>query len=67
MRVIGLRYGTTNATDFEAKKRSRDKTRELIEVFERVYGTTLFNEISLNGVDFPWHLSKKVKNWADDR
>jgi C_GCAxxG_C_C family probable redox protein len=43
--VVGLKYGTTNAADLEAKKLCRDKTRELIETFERVHGTSICNEL----------------------
>jgi C_GCAxxG_C_C family probable redox protein len=45
MIVVGLKYGTTNATDTEAKKLSRDKTRELIDAFERVHGTSICNDL----------------------
>ncbi|MDY0094117.1 MAG: C-GCAxxG-C-C family protein [Candidatus Vecturithrix sp.] len=45
MMVLGLKYGTTQATDLEAKKRSREKTRELIEAFERAHGTSICNEL----------------------
>ena len=45
MLVIGLKYGTSAVTDPEAKKRSRDKTRALIETFERAHGTSICNEL----------------------
>jgi C_GCAxxG_C_C family probable redox protein len=45
MMVIGLKYGTTNIMDPEAKKLSRDKTRALIETFERIHGTSNCNEL----------------------
>ncbi len=45
MMVIGLKYGTTKPTDLEAKKLSCDKTRELIETFERAYGTSSCNDL----------------------
>lgn len=43
--VIGLKYGTTKATDMEAKKLSREKTRQLIEAFEKAHGTSNCNEL----------------------
>jgi C_GCAxxG_C_C family probable redox protein len=45
MMVVGLKYGTTKATDLDAKKLSREKTRQLIEAFEKVYGTSNCNEL----------------------
>lgn len=57
MMVIGLKYGTTKATDLEGKKISREKTRELIETFEKKHGTSLCNELvgfnrsNLNGAE----------------
>lgn len=57
MMVIGLKYGTTKATDLEAKKMSREKTRELIQTFEKTHGTSICNELvgfdrcNLSGTD----------------
>ncbi|MFZ4462987.1 MAG: C-GCAxxG-C-C family protein [Bacteroidales bacterium] len=45
MLVIGLKYGTDNTTDSEAIKLCKDKTRELIEAFERTHGTSICNEL----------------------
>ncbi len=45
MMVIGLKYGTTVATDPEAKKISGNKTRELVERFENIHGTCNCNEL----------------------
>lgn len=45
MIVIGLKYGTTKALDLDAEKISRDKTRELIDVFEREHGTSICNKL----------------------
>jgi len=45
MMVIGLKYGSTIGTDMEAKKLSRDKTRQLIEAFEKIHGTSNCNEL----------------------
>jgi C_GCAxxG_C_C family probable redox protein len=43
--VIGLKYGSTKAMDTEARTQTRKKTRELIEMFERVHGTSICNEL----------------------
>ncbi len=45
MMVIGLKYGTVNVSDPEAKKLTRDKTRELISTFEKEHGTSICNEL----------------------
>lgn len=45
MMVIGLKYGTNKTTDVEAKKLSREKTRNLIETFEKAHGTSICNEL----------------------
>lgn len=45
MMVIGLKYGTTITTDPDAKKICRDKTRELIETFENMHGSSICNEL----------------------
>jgi C_GCAxxG_C_C family probable redox protein len=49
MMVIGLKYGSSDATDIEAKTLSKTKTRALIETFERTQGSSTCNE--LVGVD----------------
>jgi len=57
MMVIGLKYGTSDPKDPEAKKLSREKTRKLIETFESVHGTISCNELvgfdrsNLSGAD----------------
>jgi C_GCAxxG_C_C family probable redox protein len=57
MMAIGLKYGTTKATDIEAKKLSREKARKLIETFESVHGSSICNELvgfdrsNLSGAD----------------
>lgn len=43
--VVGLKCGKTNATDQEAKKLACEKTRELVETFEKVHGSTNCNEL----------------------
>ena len=43
--VIGLKYGADKTTDAEAKKISRDKTRELIEIFEKEHGSCNCNDL----------------------
>ena len=43
MMVVGLKYGTFNPTDLEAKKISREKTRELIQTFEKIHGSSICN------------------------
>ena len=43
--VIGLKYGSAKATDPEARMLTRNKTRELIEKFERVHGKSTCNEL----------------------
>jgi len=43
--VVGLKYGTTNPTDLEAKKISKEKSRQLIEIFEKKYGTSNCNDL----------------------
>ncbi len=43
--VVGLKYGSTDSMDSVAKKLSKEKTRELIETFERIHGTSLCNEL----------------------
>ncbi|NLE35421.1 MAG: C_GCAxxG_C_C family protein [Bacteroidales bacterium] len=55
MMVIGLKYGTTSADNADSLRIVREKTRQLIESFEKDYGTTLCSELtgydqkSLNG------------------
>jgi C_GCAxxG_C_C family probable redox protein len=57
MMVVGLKYGTTNPADLEAKKLSREKTRNLIETFEKAHETSICNELvgfdrsNLSGAD----------------
>ncbi|MDY0201285.1 MAG: C-GCAxxG-C-C family protein [Bacteroidales bacterium] len=43
--VIGLKYGTTKVADIEGKRLSHEKTRELIETFENIHGTSLCNKL----------------------
>lgn len=45
MLVVGLKYGSSVATDVEARQRTRQKTRELIERFEKSHGTSVCNEL----------------------
>jgi C_GCAxxG_C_C family probable redox protein len=45
MMVIGLKFGSSEVNDPETKKLSRDKTRALIETFERTHGTSNCNEL----------------------
>jgi C_GCAxxG_C_C family probable redox protein len=45
MMVVGLKYGTTIPTDLEAKKLSREKTRALIETFEKAHGSCNCNDL----------------------
>ena len=45
MLAVGLKYGTDQLSDPEAMKLCKDKTRELIETFERVHGTSICNEL----------------------
>jgi C_GCAxxG_C_C family probable redox protein len=45
MMVVGLKHGSTKVTDLDAKKLSREKTRQLIETFEKVHGTSNCNEL----------------------
>lgn len=43
--VIGLKYGSANASDIEAKNMSRKKTRELIQTFRNAYGYCDCNDL----------------------
>lgn len=43
--IIGLKYGNTSPTDIDAKTRTRDKTRELIEMFRNAHGSCLCNDL----------------------
>jgi C_GCAxxG_C_C family probable redox protein len=43
--VVGLKYGSTDPKDLDAKRLSREKTQELIETFERVHGTSMCNDL----------------------
>ena len=43
--VVGLKHGSTKTTDLDAKKVSNEKTRRLIETFEKNHGTTLCNNL----------------------
>lgn len=43
--VVGLKCGTTEATDLEAKKLACEKTKELVEIFEKNHGSTNCNEL----------------------
>jgi C_GCAxxG_C_C family probable redox protein len=43
--VIGLKYGSSVATDIEAKTRSRLKTRKLIETFEKAHQSCNCNDL----------------------
>lgn len=45
MLVVGLKYGSSSATDTAAKLKSREKTRALIEAFERTHTTSICNEL----------------------
>jgi C_GCAxxG_C_C family probable redox protein len=45
MMVIGLIYGNSAVTDSDARERVRAKTRELIETFEKIHGTSTCNEL----------------------
>lgn len=47
--VIGLKYGNSSATDYERKKKSTEKTSELIDSFEKQYGSC--NCCDLIGMD----------------
>jgi C_GCAxxG_C_C family probable redox protein len=47
--VIGLKYGSSVATDIQAKNQSREKTRELMKAFETAHGS--FNCNDLVGFD----------------
>lgn len=49
MMVIGLSYGSTKAKDIDAKNLTRKKTRKLIDIFEKQYGTCNCN--TLIGID----------------
>lgn len=43
--VVGLKCGTTESTDQEANKLACEKTRELVEIFEKTHGSTNCNEL----------------------
>jgi C_GCAxxG_C_C family probable redox protein len=43
--VIGLKYGSAKASDMEARALTRNKTRELLERFERIHGSCNCNEL----------------------
>ncbi len=45
MMVVGLKYGSSNGADVDAKALSRKKTRELIEAFENAHGTSICNDL----------------------
>jgi C_GCAxxG_C_C family probable redox protein len=45
MLVLGLKYGADKANDSETSRICKEKTRELIEIFEKVYGTSICNEL----------------------
>jgi len=45
MIVVGLRYGNANSADREAAALCREKTRGLIENFEKTHGTSNCNEL----------------------
>ena len=55
--VIGLKYGSDKPTDSEARTLTRNKTRKLIETFEKMHGTSNCNELvgfdrsNLSGAD----------------
>jgi len=43
--VIGMKYGSSDPADLEAKRLSREKTRQLIEMFEKAHGSSLCNNL----------------------
>jgi len=43
--VIGLKYGSSDPADLESKKLSHEKTRQLIEMFEKIHGSSLCNTL----------------------
>ncbi len=43
--VMGLKYGSSDPRDLEAKRLSRDKTRQLIEMFEKTHGSSSCNTL----------------------
>jgi|WetSurMetagenome_2_1015567.scaffolds.fasta_scaffold214646_2 C_GCAxxG_C_C family probable redox protein len=43
--VIGLRYGSSDPSDADAKTLSRMKTRKLIETFEKAHGSCNCNDL----------------------
>ena len=45
MMVVGLKYGNAKSTDREAAALCREKTRVLIEKFEKTHGTSMCNEL----------------------
>jgi len=45
MMVAGLKYGNAKSTDREDAVRCREKTRELIEKFEKTHGSSMCNEL----------------------
>jgi len=45
MMVMGLKYGSSTPDDFIAKVKSREKTRNLIEYFEKAHGSSLCNDL----------------------
>ncbi|MBP6977232.1 MAG: C-GCAxxG-C-C family protein [Bacteroidales bacterium] len=57
MMVIGLRWGSASASDGEANDRVEKKTHQLVEEFEKKYGTSNCNELlgleagNLSGTD----------------
>jgi|GEM_PF-2486415 len=43
--VIGMKYGSSDPADLEAKGLSREKTLQLMEMFEKTHGSTLCNTL----------------------
>jgi len=45
MMVIGLKYGSSDATDTDSRALTKQKTRQLIETFEKTHGSCNCNDL----------------------
>jgi len=45
MMVIGLKLGSSETSDTDAKTQSKEKTRALIETFEKKHGSSVCNDL----------------------
>ncbi|HJO92814.1 MAG TPA: C-GCAxxG-C-C family protein [Victivallales bacterium] len=65
--VLGLKYGSTDAEDIEAKKNAKEKGREFIEKFKSQFSYTTCSEILDIDISVPENLEKAKNSNAFDK